>query len=326
MPFLLLLLDYWPLGRMGGRHHPVPGTVPDPTAGIIDPVDRGEGPASCPLRRIERGDRSGAKARRGNGRSSFTQSGSSSGQCRGRLRAVSREDLLARIVLGFLSIIRDLHLPVWQSVGCFLLLILITALVLLRLRQSPWLAVGWFWFIGTLVPVIGLVQVGAQSIADRYTYFPLIGIFIMIAWEVPELLKGLRVGPRALGAASMLVIVVLSGLTWRQLGFWESDETLFRHANSVTKDNCVAKASLAEALLRKGDLEEAYGYLPENAAALPQRPTVVVQSRRVAEGQGRVARGGIRPARGVAAEARLTSWPGPIWARFTLLRVASPRR
>ena len=85
----------------------------------------------------------------------------------------------------------------WQSVGAFLLLLMITVLILLRLRRSPWLAVGWFWFIGTLVPVIGLVQVGAQSIADRYTYFPLIGIFIMIAWGVPELLKGLRVGPRA---------------------------------------------------------------------------------------------------------------------------------
>ena len=160
-------------------------------------------------------------------------------------------------------------LPMWQSVGAFLLLIMITVVILLRLRQSPWLAVGWLWFIGTLVPVIGLVQVGAQSIADRYTYFPLIGIFIMIAWEAPGLLKGLRIGPRALGAASMLVIVVLAGLTWRQLGFWESDETLFRHANSVTKDNCVAQASLAEALLRKGDPEEAYGYFQNTLRLCP---------------------------------------------------------
>jgi tetratricopeptide (TPR) repeat protein len=161
-------------------------------------------------------------------------------------------------------------LPVWQTAGAVLLLLLITALVLLRLRRSPWLGVGWFWFLGTLVPVIGLVQVGAQAIADRYTYFPLIGIFIMVAWEVPELLRNVRISGPALRVLPLVVLVLLAGLTWRQLGFWKNSETLFRHAMKVTKDNCVAQSGLAEALLRKGELEEAYGYFQRTLRLCPR--------------------------------------------------------
>ena len=160
-------------------------------------------------------------------------------------------------------------LPMWQAAGAALLLLLITSLVLLRLKRSPWLAVGWFWFLGMLVPVIGLVQVGAQSIADRYTYVSLIGIFIMIAWETPELLKGLPVPPRVLWASSLLVIVVLAGLTWRQLGFWKDHETVFRHAISVTEGNCVAHNSLADYLIRKGDRKGGYEHLKEAVRLCP---------------------------------------------------------
>jgi Flp pilus assembly protein TadD len=159
---------------------------------------------------------------------------------------------------------------VWQAVGSFFVLALLTTFVLLRVRQSPWLAVGWFWFIGSLVPVIGLVQVGAQSIADRYTYIPLVGIFVMVAWGGQELLNRWRVPPPALRALSVLVIAVLAGLTWRQLGFWKTHETIFRHSLSVTTDNCVAHSSLAYYLNHKGDSNEAFFHLQEALRLCPK--------------------------------------------------------
>ncbi len=161
-------------------------------------------------------------------------------------------------------------LPVWQVAGACLLLVLLTALVLLRFRQSPWLAVGWFWFLGTLVPVIGLVQVGAQSIADRYTYIPLIGVFIMVAWEVPEQLGSWRFRKQVLRAASAVVIVTLAGLTWLQTGYWKTHETLFRHALNVTTDNGPAHNSLADYYIKKDDLDRAASHLQETLRLCPK--------------------------------------------------------
>ena len=80
-------------------------------------------------------------------------------------------------------------LPLWQVLGAVLLLVAVTFMVIWRAKRFPYLATGWLWYVGTLVPVIGIVQVGAQAMADRYTYIPLIGLFIMVAWGVPELLK-----------------------------------------------------------------------------------------------------------------------------------------
>ncbi len=268
MPFLLLLLDYWPLGRVAGRFQLIAGPVSTrPQTSLIRLLAE-----KIPLLALCTASSVVTVLAQERGNALFDENSLSLG-LRLANAAVGYVRYLAKTFWpGSLSVFYP-HpgpsLPPWQAIGAFLLLLLITALVLLRLRRSPWLAVGWFWFVGTLVPVIGLVQVGAQSIADRYTYFPLIGIFIMIAWEAPEQLKGLRVRPRALGAAAMLVIVVLAGLTWRQLGFWESDEKLFRHAMSVTKNNCVALGSLAEALLRKGEPEEAYGYFQKTLRLCP---------------------------------------------------------
>jgi protein O-mannosyl-transferase len=267
MPFLLLLLDYWPLGRIAGRLRPFPESSPAPEASWTRLIME-----KIPLIVL----------------CAASSAVTVVAQKHGNALAEDSLSLGLRLANAAVGYVRYLgktfwpgsfsvfyphpgpSLPTWQAVGAFLFLLLITTLVLLRLRQSPWLAVGWFWFMGTLVPVIGLVQVGAQSIADRYTYFPLIGVFLMIAWEAPEVSKGLRIGPRALWIASSLVILVLAGLTWRQLGFWRNDETLFRHALSVTKNNCVAQASLAEALLRKGDLDEAYGYFQSTLRLCPK--------------------------------------------------------
>ena len=107
--------------------------------------------------------------------------------------------------------------PLWQPAAAALLLIAATGVAIWLWRSRPYLAVGWFWFLGTLVPVIGLIQVGAQSMADRYTYLPLVGIFILIVWAGADLLGGRRCGRSLLGVLATAVILACMILTTRQV-------------------------------------------------------------------------------------------------------------
>jgi len=129
-------------------------------------------------------------------------------------------------------------LPLWHVLGAALFLVAITCAVLRISRRSPYLPLGWLWFTGTLVPVIGIVQVGDQAMADRYTYIPLIGLFIMAAWGVPEIFRKHRYGKELLAASSALCLLCLVILTRTQVGYWHDGITLSDHALSVTKDNC----------------------------------------------------------------------------------------
>ena len=128
----------------------------------------------------------------------------------------------------------------WQVFGSIFLLSGITLAVIWRAKRFPYLSTGWFWYVGTLAPVIGVVQLGAQAMADRYTYIPLIGLFIMVAWGVPELLKKVHYRKEILWAVSVLCILCLSVITWKQVGHWRSSLTLFDHTLSVTDNNWLA--------------------------------------------------------------------------------------
>jgi tetratricopeptide (TPR) repeat protein len=128
-------------------------------------------------------------------------------------------------------------LILWQVIGSVLLLIAITLVVIWRAKKSPYLATGWLWYAGTLVPVIGIVQAGAQAMADRYTYISLIGLFIMAAWGVPELLKKWKYRKEILFTLSILIILCLSIITWTQVGYWQNSITLFNHTLKVTDHN-----------------------------------------------------------------------------------------
>ncbi len=127
----------------------------------------------------------------------------------------------------------------WQVFGSVLLLIIITVAVLWMVKKTPYLATGWLWYIGTLVPVIGIVQVGDQAMADRYTYIPLIGLLIIVAWGVPDLLKKWNYRKEILLASSALSILCLSIITWTQVGYWQNNITLFNHTLKVTDYNCL---------------------------------------------------------------------------------------
>jgi Flp pilus assembly protein TadD len=150
-----------------------------------------------------------------------------------------------------------------------LLLVGFSFLALRLARRRPYVAVGWFWFLGTLVPVIGLVQVGPQTMADRYTYIPLIGLFVLVAWLVPDWLKNWRYRQVTLGAAGSAVILLCLAQARVQAGYWKDSETLFRHALRVTPDNYVAHDNLGDALADQGKREAARA---EFSAAMKLKP------------------------------------------------------
>ncbi len=135
--------------------------------------------------------------------------------------------------------------PWWEVALCGLGLLAITVLAVRLLRTRPWLAVGWFWFLGTLVPVIGLVQVGSQGMADRYAYVPHLGLFICLAWGAADLAGWFGVGKRAAWVLSCALVGVLWVLTFRQGALWKDTKTLFTHAAEVTERNFLAEHALA---------------------------------------------------------------------------------
>jgi Flp pilus assembly protein TadD len=148
-------------------------------------------------------------------------------------------------------------IPFWQIAGSGLLLICVSVLVVKATKNRPYLAVGWLWYLGTLVPVIGLVQVGSQAMADRYTYVSLIGLFIMIAWGVPSVLTGWRYRRTACALGSAILLLGCAVGTWRQIGHWQNSVTLFQHTVRVTSDNHFAHNNLGVALATRGRLAEA---------------------------------------------------------------------
>jgi tetratricopeptide (TPR) repeat protein len=145
--------------------------------------------------------------------------------------------------------------PVAEVVLAACLLIGVCALVIALRGNRRYLLVGWFWYLGTLVPTIGLVQVGGHSIADRYTYIPLIGVFILLAWASYDFARQWSYGRSALAVISMAVILLSAGLTRWQLGFWHDSETLFRHSLAVTEDNALARVNLGAAIGQKSPPE-----------------------------------------------------------------------
>jgi tetratricopeptide (TPR) repeat protein len=124
-------------------------------------------------------------------------------------------------------------------------------------RHHPFLLMGWLWFGGMLVPVIGLVQTGMQAMADRHTYLPSLGVLILVIWGMGELTRRWRCGvitQSVLGSAAIVLCIVV---TRQQLGYWQDSETLFRHALAVTENNYIAHGNLGEALAAKGQTDQA---------------------------------------------------------------------
>ena len=252
LPFVLLLMDLWPLGRLQLPARVTTESGPQSlTRLVVEKIPLFVlSAASCVV----------------------TFMAQSRG---GAVMTFEALPLIVRIINTFVSYVRYLasmlwpqdmavfyphpgtSLPLWQGVAAALFIAVVLLLVARQYLKRPFLLVGWLWFLGTLVPVIGLVQVGGQSMADRYTYLPSIGIFLMFVWGFSGLFAGLRSRGPLLAFGSTAVLLCLSVVTWFQLGHWKDTETLFRHTLSVTKRNYVAHSNLGAFLTDKGRLDEA---------------------------------------------------------------------
>ena len=147
--------------------------------------------------------------------------------------------------------------PLVHTLAACVVLVVITAVVLVWRKRRPYLAVGWLWFVCTLVPVIGIVQIGEQAYADRYTYIPYIGLFIMVAWGARELAPEGRCKTPALAASAIVVVIAFAATTWFQVGYWRNSETLWRRAVHATSNNETAHIKLGNAFNEQGRTEDA---------------------------------------------------------------------
>jgi protein O-mannosyl-transferase len=256
LPFVLLLWDYWPLGRTSpnaGSEHGY-SAIPESRSLAYLVVEK------VPLFILAAAD------------SIVTVLAQRAGAS---VRTLAEVPLSVRMENVFVSYVRYIGkafwpshlvpmyprpeslLPTWQVVGAIALLLFISA-VGLRLRHDrPYLAVGWFWFLGTLVPMIGIITVGEQAMADRYAYIPFIGLFIAVVWTVGTAVSKLRIPTAWPAAAAVVVVLVLGCLTYRQIAYWHNNETLWRYTLSVTDRNYVAHNNLALSLAKRGLPEEA---------------------------------------------------------------------
>ena len=257
LPFVLLLLDYWPLHRVE-RGYP-------PLRLLLEKVPLLALAAIASAITLVVQQRSGAVV--------STAVVPLSARLDNAL--VAYVTYLWKTVLPIrLAVFYPLHLPVpvGQVVAAGLVLALISAGVVRRARTRPYLLVGWCWYLGTLVPVLGIVKQGDQAMADRYTYVPLIGVFLMIVWGLADLAAARRWPSWALGVAAAAVLAACASLTIAQLALWQNSATLFSHALAVTSDNYVAQVNYGAALVERGRFEPALEHFD---AALRIQPDFV---------------------------------------------------
>jgi tetratricopeptide (TPR) repeat protein len=181
-------------------------------------------------------------------------------------------------------------LPVWKVIGAGLVLVGVSILALRTVRRFPYLAVGWFWYLGTLVPVIGLVQVGMQSRADRYTYIPLVGIFLLLAWGMADVFQRWPKAEPALAAVPAAACLACLMITSNQVQVWKNSASLFGHALTVTANNYMGYYGLGGALRDDGRFDEAVAayreavrLAPHHAGAHGNLGGVYVKQRRLDE-------------------------------------------
>ena len=162
--------------------------------------------------------------------------------------------------------------PVWPAVASLALLVAITVAALWLWRRAPYLAVGWAWYLVTLLPVTGLVQVGNHAMADRYTYMPLLGVFLLAAWGAWDLAGRGRARQQAVRAAAVIVVVALGATARAQVATWKDSRALWEHALAVAPDNYYAQHGMGSLLREQGKAAEAVPYLRESIRLNPRFP------------------------------------------------------
>lgn len=256
-PFVMLLLDYWPLNRLKWR----PGEGLHRLLKGLAPLAREKIPifvlAAASV--------------------AITYVAQSRG---GAVRPFSDAPLPLRMANALVSYARYLvslfwpsglgvyypfseAIPAWQVAASLALVAGVTIVAVRALEGRGYLITGWAWYLGTLVPVIGLVQVGGQAMADRYSYIPSVGLFVMVVWGVADLVALRRVLSSAAALVAIIWLTIIGGLAWVQAGFWRDSITLYRHTLLAAPDNLVVHYNLAHALGKQGNLNEAFTHFGE---------------------------------------------------------------
>jgi tetratricopeptide (TPR) repeat protein len=161
------------------------------------------------------------------------------------------------------------YYPWWQTIGSLLLLIAMFYLAFRNMKRRPYILVGWLWYVGSLVPVIGILQVGSQAMADRYTYVPAIGVFVIFVWGANELLQRWNLHKTGILTGTLLLFAALIAATWIQTTHWKDSLTLFRHAIAVTTDNYLAQSNLAGTYAQNRQFDKAIGHYFEALRVKP---------------------------------------------------------
>ena len=258
LPIVLLLLDYWPLGRTHFSANVESRDEASPRfAASTQPVWR-----LClekvPLLLLSAGSAIVTMLAQRAGGAVLTSAE--------RSPLLRLENVIVCYVLNIKKVFWPSHLaalypyphtlPAWQVAASALFLVAVTCAVL-KYREHRYLVVGWFWYLGTMVPMIGLIQVGNQAMADRYAYLPLIGLFIMIVWAAADCASARQLSANYLATAGLVTLLALSAVTRIQLSYWHDDFSLWSHALAVTQHNYVAENNLAIALTKQGRLDDA---------------------------------------------------------------------
>jgi len=260
LPLVLLLLDYWPLGRiqLGKRGWPrVPGKLLAEKAPLFV-----MSAASCVV----------------------TVVAQKSGGAVAQIEDFPIGQRVANAALSYVSYLKKMFWPeplvvfyphshvsllVWSVWGSLLLLAGLTVFAIRLAKRAPYLAVGWFWYLGILVPVIGLVQVGDQAKADRYTYVSLVGIFIVIAWGLADLCRASAAARWAATVALSVSLAALLVVTRVQTSYWAGDKELWQHAKAETSNNHMAEDNLGTYYMNQGKTEEAITHYREALRSAP---------------------------------------------------------
>lgn len=263
LPAILLLLDGWPLGRLG------PG----------DRDGNGEGGSGWRLALAEKvpllalsGIVTGIAFAAGAG-ARQTLGGLGAGERIGHAAAAYVALLGKQLVPAHLAFFYPLReVPAGEAAACLALLAALTAGAVALRRRRPYLLVGWLWYLVAMLPVSGLFQIGAQAYADRYAYLPGVGLAIAVVWGLGDLVASRAWGRRAAAVAAVAVLAAMAVATRDQIATWRDSEALFRHATEVTDGNYLAHLDLGALLERRGEREEALVHLRQAVKAAPDQP------------------------------------------------------
>ena len=298
LPFVLLLLDYWPLGRVTSDMWRVTsesnGKPSTPNPQLLGAAKRGEDGSTLLLEKLPLFGLAAASCVV----TMFAQTD-----------AIQPAPLWLRIGNALVSCVAYLgqmlfpaglaldyphpgiSLPLWKMLAALALLLFISAAAVAARRQRPWFLFGWLWYVGMLVPVSGILQTGAHARADRYTYLPQIGLYLLLTWGAADWCAGWRYRRWLLGGLSTVILAALIFCARRQTACWQNSETLWTHTLARTSpDNFIAQDNLGNALLQKGDVagailhfQKALQLKPDSAEIHNNLGSALAQSGKVEE-------------------------------------------